>query len=310
MWKQSKQNNKQTSMGGREAKAYFKTIKIRYWWLALMAFLCAGCVFGFYYNPPDMNASYMEEDHVETLAVALIGKTIIIDAGHGGFDPGAIGVSGVKEKDVNLAIAKRLAAYLKQAGVTVIETRPADNALADTKKGDMARRKEIAEENNADIFISVQANRFPQQQYRGAQVFYHKQSEEGKALATNIQDEIKANLKNTTRVAMPIDNVYVVRSLAIPSIVVEVGFLSNPEEEKLLENPAYQDQMAYNIFLGIIKFYSDNPDGIAESTEDAESENIGFFQRLIQKHKAKKAEKELRELLPQQHEDAILYITD
>ena len=112
------------------------------------------------------------EEPQPALALALLGKTIVIDAGHGGFDPGAVGVSGLLEKDVNLAISQRVAALLRQVGATVVETRTEDEALAETKRADMYRRVEIAEECGAELFITIQANSIPQQQYRGAQVFY------------------------------------------------------------------------------------------------------------------------------------------
>ncbi len=176
------------------------------------------------------------EEPQPALALALLGKTIVIDAGHGGFDPGAVGVSGLLEKDVNLAISQRVAALLRQVGATVVETRTEDEALAETKRADMYRRVEIAEECGAELFITIQANSIPQQQYRGAQV-----------------------LQNTTRQAKSIENIYVVNKLAVPSIVVECGFLSNAEEEALLADSRYQQLTAYAIFLGIVSYYSEQP---------------------------------------------------
>ena len=195
-------------------------------------------------------------DIMDVLSGAMIGKTVIIDAGHGGFDPGAIGLSGTKEKNINLAVSRRLADYLRQSGATVIETRTEDKALADTKKADMAERVQIANNNEADVFISIQANYLPQHQYSGAQTFYHKNSTEGKALAETIQQAIIDNVGNTDRKAMSIDNIYVVKSLEIPSIIAEVGFLSNDEEEQLLNDEEYQNKMAYAIYVGIIEYYN------------------------------------------------------
>lgn len=193
------------------------------------------------------------------LALALLGKTIVIDAGHGGFDPGAVGVSGVLEKDVNLAISQRVAAMLRQVGATVVETRTADEALAETKREDMYRRVEIAEECGAELFITIQANSIPQQQYRGAQVFYAAGSTEGQGLSESIQQSLGQVLQNTTRQAKSIENIYVVNKLAVPSIVVECGFLSNAEEEALLADSRYQQLAAYAIFLGIVSYYSEQP---------------------------------------------------
>ncbi len=199
------------------------------------------------------------------LALALLGKTIVIDAGHGGFDPGAIGAGGVLEKDVNLAISQRVAALLRQVGATVVETRTADEALAESKRADIYRRVEIAEQCQAELFITIQANSIPQQQYRGAQVFYAAGSTEGQGLSESIQQSLGQVLQNTTRQAKSIENIYVVNKLAIPSIVVECGFLSNPEEEALLADSRYQQLTAYAIFLGIVSYYSEQP--VAVSSE-------------------------------------------
>lgn len=199
-----------------------------------------------------------EED---VLALALLGKVIVIDAGHGGFDPGAIGVSGVLEKDVNLAISQRVAALLRQVGASVVETRTEDVALADSKSADIKKRVEIAEEVGAELFVTVQANSIADSRWHGAQVFYARDSEEGEGLSKSIQAAMTSVLQNTDRVAKSIDNIYVVNRLAIPSIVVEVGFLSNPDEERLLADSAYQQLAAYAIFLGIVGYYGEQEVG-------------------------------------------------
>lgn len=198
-----------------------------------------------------------QQDEQETLALALLGRVIVVDAGHGGFDPGAIGVTGVKEKDVNLAISRRLADLLRQVGAGVVETRTTDTALADTKAADIHRRVEIAEAADADLFITVQANSIADGRWHGAQVFYAKGSEQGEGLSKAIQESLAAVLKNTERKAKPIDNIYVVNSLAIPSIVVECGFLSNADEEALLADAQYQQLVAYAIFLGVMGYCGD-----------------------------------------------------
>ncbi|MGI5825121.1 MAG: N-acetylmuramoyl-L-alanine amidase [Bacillota bacterium] len=210
-------------------------------------------------------------DIMDVLSGAMIGKTLVIDAGHGGFDPGAIGLAGTKEKDVNLAVSRRLADYLRQSGATVIETRREDKALGDTKKADMAERVAVANNNDADVFISVQANFLPQHQYSGAQTFYHKDSAEGKALSENIQQAIIDNVGNTNRSAMSIDNIYVVRSLEIPSVIVEVGFLSNAEEEQLLNDEEYQSRMAYAVYIGIVEYYNGKAAGAEAPRNDINS---------------------------------------
>ena len=141
----------------------------------------------------------------------------------------------------------------------MVETRTEAEALAETKRADMYRRVEIAEECGAELFITIQANSIPQQQYRGAQVFYAAGSTEGQGLSESIQQSLGQVLQNTTRQAKSIENIYVVNKLAVPSIVVECGFLSNAEEEALLADSRYQQLTAYAIFLGIVSYYSEQP---------------------------------------------------
>ena len=227
------------------------------WWFIIgILFLCA-LWSGLSWLLAD---DWQEAPDQTALSPALLGKKIVIDAGHGGFDPGAVGVEGTLEKDVNLAIAARLADYLRQSGAEIFETRVSDDALADTKKADMAARVQMATDNQAELFVSVQANAIPQAKWHGAQVFYYREGEEGKGLAQSIQAAIIEQLANTDRTALPIDSIYVVSHLNIPSIVVEVGFLSNPEEEQLLNDPEYQNAMAYAIYCGIAAYYSDAAD--------------------------------------------------
>ncbi len=200
-----------------------------------------------------------EAEQRPALALALLGRTLVIDAGHGGFDPGAVGKSGALEKDINLAVSRRLAGMLRQVGATVVETRTTDDALAHTKQEDMRSRVQLAESVEADLFITVQANSIPMPEQRGAQVFYSAGSEQGEALARSIQDALAEVLQNTSRQAKPIENVYVVRALAAPVVVVECGFLSNAEDEALLQDPLYQQLTAYAIFLGVVSYYADQP---------------------------------------------------
>ncbi len=195
-------------------------------------------------------------DMMDVLSGAMIGRTVVVDAGHGGFDPGAIGLSGTLEKDVNLAVSRRLADYLRQSGATVLETRTEDQALAGTKKEDMAQRATLANENDADVLISIQANFLPQHQYSGAQTFYASDNVEGKALSESIQQSIIEQLGNTDRVPMSLDDVYLMNALEIPGVIVEVGFLSNAAEEQALNDADYQSEMAYAIYAGIVRYYN------------------------------------------------------
>lgn len=195
----------------------------------------------------------------------LSGKTIALDAGHGGPDGGAESKEGVVEKDINLAITLHLRDYLQQAGALVIMTRETDTDLAQPgtkgyskrKTQDLHNRAALIDENSADLFLSVHLNSIPSQKWRGAQTFYYSNNPSNPNLAALIQLELKKNLENTDRVAKPADKtVYLLKTLKIPSALVEVGFLSNPEEARLLASEKYQKMVAASIYQGILRFYA------------------------------------------------------
>lgn len=127
-------------------------------------------------------------------------KTIVLDAGHGGWDPGKTGKTGVDEQELNLAIVKKLQAYLEQGGARVYVTRGDGMALGQSKQEDMRVRKEITNESGADILVSIHQNAFPSSSAKGAQVFYHSQSEEGKALAQCIQESLRQSAQRCRRI--------------------------------------------------------------------------------------------------------------
>lgn len=185
---------------------------------------------------------------------------IVVDAGHGGFDPGKVGVNGKLEKDINLAIAKKLKAYLEYSGAEVVMTREDDVGLyneysKNKKRDDMNRRKEIINTCGADIMVSIHQNSFVQEKYKGAQVFYFAKSEEGKKLAGCIQQGIKTFVdKENNRQVKDSNSYFVLKQTKIPSVIVECGFLSNYEEAELLSKEDYQDKIAWAIYIGIMKF--------------------------------------------------------
>ncbi len=183
-------------------------------------------------------------------------KTIVIDAGHGGFDPGKEGVSGEDEKYINLKIANYLQQYLEQSGASVIITRNDDNALGNTKNADMSERRNIINESDADITVSIHQNSFPSEKVHGAQVFYYKDSEEGKKLAECVQDSLIDTLDTSnTRAAKANSDYYMLRTNSTPSIIVECGFLSNPSEETYLNSSDYQQKTAWAIYKGILDYF-------------------------------------------------------
>ncbi|OAS23258.1 N-acetylmuramoyl-L-alanine amidase CwlD [Paenibacillus oryzisoli] len=202
----------------------------------------------------------------------LSGKTIALDAGHGGPDGGAESKDGIIEKDINLAITLRLRDYLQQAGAIVVLTRETDTDLAESgtkgyskrKTQDLHNRAGLIEKNKADMFLSIHLNSIPSDKWRGAQTFYYLNNPDNPNLAALIQSELKRNLENTDRVAKPADKtVYLLKTLKIPSALVEVGFLSNPEEAKLLADENYQKMLAASVYQGILRYYAGEKVGSA-----------------------------------------------
>ncbi|WP_168123598.1 N-acetylmuramoyl-L-alanine amidase CwlD [Paenibacillus sp. HB172176] len=194
----------------------------------------------------------------------LSGKTIAIDAGHGGVDGGAVSKQGTIEKDLNLAIALYLRDYLQQAGAVVVLTREGDYDLASDdvrayskrKTEDLLKRASMIEESKPAAFVSIHMNSIPSSKWSGAQTFYYPSNHpDNKLLAAFIQDEIRRNLENTTRIAAAKDNVYLLKALEeVPTALVEVGFLSNPEEAQRLSDADYQRKVAASIYQGILRF--------------------------------------------------------
>lgn len=191
----------------------------------------------------------------------MSGKVIIVDPGHGGFDPGKPGITGLDEKHLNLKIALMLRNYLERAGAMVIMTRTSDDDVdgmdgVKHKSKDMKERKKLSEEG--EILVSIHQNSFTQSSVKGAQTFFNGKSEEGKALAKSIQAQIKEGVDSSNRrVAKSNTNYYVLKATQIPAVIVECGFLTNPEEEKKLNQEEYQDLIARNIYLGIIRYYEE-----------------------------------------------------
>ncbi len=188
-------------------------------------------------------------------SVPKTGKTVIIDAGHGGADGGVVGVTtSVKESDINLSIARSLKHFLKTKGYDVVMTRTTTDGLygmttKNKKLKDMQERKKIIEETKADLVVSVHCNSYPRRDQVGAQVFYAPGSEDGKQKADIMQNILKATL-DTERTAMSGDY-FILQCSKTPSLLVECGFLTTPSEEKKLVSASYQEKVAYAIFTGI-----------------------------------------------------------
>lgn len=185
---------------------------------------------------------------------------VVIDAGHGGNDPGKIGIDGTLEKDINLQIAKRLKKYLEASDVEVILTRDSDNGLyseKDSRKkmADMTKRCQIINDAGPDLTVSIHQNSYHQEDVSGGQVFYYKKSEKGKRLAEILQERFDYVLgEKNTRLAKPNDNYYLLLHVKTPIVIVECGFLTNWKESALLNSEDYQDRLAWTIHMGIMKY--------------------------------------------------------
>lgn len=201
---------------------------------------------------------------VPVFAQNASGMKIVLDAGHGGIDGGITGVNtGVKESDLNLQITFLLKSRLEEDGFEVVLTRKTEAGLYGTagkgfKRRDMEKRKEIIEKENPDLVVSIHQNLYPTRKTRGAQVFYNAQNEKGKLLAQGLQNQLnglyaKQGVKN--RSIMPGDY-FMLTCTQTPSVIIECGFLSNAEDEKLLISNSWQNQLAQTIATGVIEYFS------------------------------------------------------
>lgn len=192
--------------------------------------------------------------------------TIIVDAGHGGFDGGASTEDGVPEKGINLSIALYLREYLNFLGFDVIMTREADvsteddglNTIRSRKSSDLHNRMSLMEDTENSIFVSIHQNHFSSSKYNGAQVFYSENfSEISSGLAQNIQDSIVKNLQpdNNRKIKICDESVFLIYNAVRPAVLVECGFLSNFEEAERLKTADYQKKLAFSIALGILNYY-------------------------------------------------------
>ena len=188
-------------------------------------------------------------------------RVIVIDAGHGGVDPGAVGIGNVLEKDVTLAVSKRLQALVQQGGAQTIMVRNDDTDLGTSegllkrKREDLAQRIQLSKDAQAEVYISIHANSYPNPKLTGAQTFYHSDSPESKLLAQSIQQELNA-LTNGKRVAKGNQDIYVLKKAHQAAVTVELGFLTNAEEEQLLTTPEYQEKLAMAIYQGLSVYFS------------------------------------------------------
>ena len=212
------------------------------------------------------NYNLENSNSIPSVSLPVSNKVVIIDAGHGKPDEGAQNENGLTEEAINLKIALKLQNMLEQAGCTVILTRSDENAIYDAKSNtikemkvsDIKNRVKIGNNSSADIFVSIHLNKIPQNQYSGWQTFFKNNDNKSIALATSIQNGLNEAINiNNKRVPLKISNIYIVDHVEIPIAIVECGFLSNPDEAKLLVEDKYQDNLAWGIYIGIINYFSE-----------------------------------------------------
>ena len=207
------------------------------------------------FNPESISAS----------SLPVSNHTIILDAGHGYPDGGAVASDGTIESELNLNIVLKLQQLLEASNCTVILTRSDENGIYETtsttirekKVSDMKNRVEIANTSNAEAFISIHMNKLPQTQYSGFQSFYKNDDEQSKKLANNIQKNLNHFIdENNHREIKSISSIYLVKHVEIPLAIIECGFLSNTQETEKLKTESYQDLLAWSIYTGIFDYFN------------------------------------------------------
>ncbi len=189
--------------------------------------------------------------------------TLVLDAGHGGFDGGAVSPNGVTEQEINLHVTKKVESLAGLFGIPTKLTRENNNALdyepgravRENKVADIKARQHICEQVENPVFISIHLNKFEQSRYFGAQVFYGEKNADSKGIAESIQAALKSGIPNGNhRTSKPAgDSIYLMRTLTCPALIVECGFLSNPDDEAALVRDDYQTQLAVCILAGYLQ---------------------------------------------------------
>ncbi len=219
-------------------------------------FLCFVCLAVYTLN--DSSVDVMQRDTKTGKTDGQI--TVILDPGHGGFDPGKVGINGALEKDINLSIALRLKKLLEQNDIKVIMTRDTDSGLyssgdSNKKAADMRKRVDIINNSKAVLVVSIHQNSYTSEAIKGAQVFYYTKSKSGEDFAKIMQSQLKETLQDgNKREAKSNDSYYMLRKTDCPIIIVECGYLSNSREAALLLKDDYQEKLAWSIHLGIFRY--------------------------------------------------------
>ena len=196
-----------------------------------------------------------------------INVTVIIDAGHGGEDGGAVGTTlGTLEKDINLSLSYKLCELFALTDIKAVMTRRDDRLLYNDgqehrkKYHDVRNRVKFAQDYESPVFISIHQNKFPVSKYKGLQVYYSGNNDESKILAEKIQSYVVTNIQkdNNRKIKESGGSIYLMNALECPAVLVECGFLSNSEDEKNLCDDEYQNKLAFVIFASIMSYISEN----------------------------------------------------
>lgn len=205
-----------------------------------------------------------DKKSIATNATALTSHVIVIDAGHGKPDEGAVGVYGTTEEAINLKIALKLQALIEQSGGIVYLTRSDENgiylpdatSLKERKVSDIKNRVSIGNQEDVDIFVSIHLNKYPSNIYSGWQTFFQEDSEESIKLANAIQNGLNSAISTPNdRVPLSLKGIYIMDKVENPTVTVECGFLSNETEAKKLEEDEYQEKLAWGIYIGIQEYF-------------------------------------------------------
>jgi N-acetylmuramoyl-L-alanine amidase len=185
--------------------------------------------------------------------------TIVVDSGHGGRDNGCSGSQGSIESEINLEVAKKLKSYIESFGIRVVMTRSDGNGLYESnvdnyKQSDMQKRLEIINNASPDMVISIHQNSYRDSSQRGAQVFYQEEDDGSMGFANSIQSQLLSQLPEARQESNRGDY-YILKECGLPAVLVECGYLTNTEEERLLMTEEYQSKVAYAIMCGVVKYF-------------------------------------------------------
>lgn len=192
---------------------------------------------------------------------------IVVDPGHGGEDPGKVGINDVLEKDLNLQIAKKVKKLLEEAGIKIVMTRTNDK-VPDAKKEDLNQRVQLINETKPKLALCIHQNSYPDAKIKGAQVFYHTITPEAEDVASIVQEQLRTVDPTNTRQIKENDTYFMLKNCQVPTIIVECGFLTNPDEAAKLTQEEYQDQIAQAICEGVVKWLSGDVEGETESGQE------------------------------------------